>query len=105
MWEGDCQVVCVNNKGIIGLCSRQGPAVAARGSAGVGWGMTLALHTIRPTRGSNGGGVPALSFMRGMSLCPRLSQGMVQVTVKGPELSLCLEMKASCEYPADLRPG
>lgn len=59
MWEGDCQVVCVNNKGIIGLCSRQGPAVAARGSAGVGWGMTLALHTIRPTRGSNGGGGPS----------------------------------------------
>lgn len=21
MWEGDCQVVCVNNKKIIGLCS------------------------------------------------------------------------------------
>lgn len=50
-----------------------GLTVAAQGPSRVGWGMALALHTIRPTRGSNGeaGEVPALSFMRGMSLCPR----------------------------------
>lgn len=50
--------------------------------------MALALHTIRPTRGSNGkaGEVPALSFMRRMSLCPGPSQGKARVTGKGPEL-------------------
>lgn len=41
--------------------------------------------------------------MRVMSLCPRLSQAKTQVTGKGPELGLCLEMKGSCECPADLR--
>lgn len=56
MWEGGCQVVCVNNKEIIGLCCPVGLAAAAQGPAGVGWGMALALHTIKPTRGSNGGG-------------------------------------------------
>lgn len=58
-----------------------GLAAVAWGPAGVGWGMALALHTITPTRGSNGeaGEVPALSFMRGMPLCPRLSQGKAQV--------------------------
>lgn len=84
-----------------------GLTVAAQGPSRVGWGMALALHTIRPTRGSNGeaGEVPALSFMRGMSLCPRLSQGKARATGKSPELGLCLEMKASCECPADLRSG
>lgn len=86
MWEGDCQVVCVNNKEIIGLCSPVGLAAAAQGPAGVGWGMALALHTIKPTRGSNGeaGEVLALSFMRRMSLCPRLNQAKARVTGKGP---------------------
>lgn len=79
-----------------------GLTVAAQG---IGWGMALALHTIRPTGGSNGvvEEVPDLSFMREMSLCLRLSQAKTWVTGKGPELGLCLEMKASCECPADLR--
>lgn len=74
-----------------------GLIAVAWGPARVGWGMALALHTITPTRGSNGeaGEVPALSFMRGMSLCPRLSQGKARVPGKGPELGLRLEMKAS----------
>lgn len=84
-----------------------GLVAAAWGPAGVGWGMALALHTIRSTRGSNGEAVEvlALSFMRGMSLCLRLSQGKAQVTGKDTELGLCLEMKALCECPVDLRPG
>lgn len=84
-----------------------GLTASAWGPAGIGCGMALALHTIRPTRGSNGeaGEVPALSFMRGMSLSLRLSQGKTWVTGKGPELGLCLEMKALCECPADLRLG
>lgn len=54
-----------------------GLTVAALKRSRVGWGMAVALHTIRATRGSNGeaGEVPALSFMKGMSLCPRLSHG------------------------------
>lgn len=82
-----------------------GFVAAARGPTGVGWGMALALHTIRPTRGSNreAGEVPALSFMRRMSLCPRISHGKAWGTGKGPELGLCLKMNALCECAADLK--
>lgn len=106
MWEGDCQVVCVNNREIIGQCSLGASPQWSRGQPGMGGrAMALALHTIRPTRGSTGvvGEVPVLSSIGGMPLCPRLSPGKAQVTGEGPELGPCLEIKASCECHSDLK--
>lgn len=36
MWEADCQVVCVNNKGIIGLCSPWATVRQPGGPLGLG---------------------------------------------------------------------
>lgn len=42
MWEGDCQVVCVNNKEIIGLCSL--PALPRRPGGLLGLGGAWPWH-------------------------------------------------------------
>ena len=84
-----------------------GLTAVAWGPARVGWGMTVALHAITPTRGSNGkaGEVPSLSFMGGMSLSPRLSKGKIQIAGKGPELGPLSGDESCSECPADLTPG
>lgn len=98
IWEGDCQVVCVNNKEIIGLCSPRASPRPPGGLLGLGGAWPWHYTQLGQQGGQMGrqGRSQPLSFMRGMSLCPGLSQGKARVTGKGPELGLCLEMKASC---------
>lgn len=107
MWERDCQVVCVNNKEIIGLCSPGASLQQPEDLPALGGARTWHYTQLGQPGGQKGeaGVVPAMSFMKGMSLSPRLSQSETLVTGKGPELGRWLEMKGSCESPADLRAG